>query len=148
MLTRAPLLLKVSPDNPEQAADAATAAVENGAAAIIATNSSSDSSLSAQARDIGGLTGRALREKSVETLRTLAGRLYGRTTLVSVGGIESGADVFKRLTLGASLVQAYTGFVYGGPRFVSRLNRELIAELDREGFTSVNDAVGAGLSQA
>jgi len=48
-----------------------------------------------------------------------------RITLISVGGICSGHDVRERLKAGATLVQAYTGFVYGGPLWPRRVLREL-----------------------
>jgi dihydroorotate dehydrogenase len=40
-------------------------------------------------------------------------------------------------------VQVYTGLVYGGPRFVKRLNDGLVALLARDGFARIEDAVGA-----
>ncbi|MGA1023921.1 MAG: dihydroorotate dehydrogenase (quinone), partial [Aquiluna sp.] len=42
---------------------------------------------------------------------------------ISVGGIESAADVQGRLELGADLVQGYTGFVYFGPFWAKSLTR-------------------------
>ena len=53
--------------------------------------------------------------------------------LVSVGGIECADDVWERLQAGATLVQAYTGFVYGGPGWARRVNRELAREDESRG---------------
>jgi dihydroorotate dehydrogenase len=54
-------------------------------------------------------------------------------------------DAYRKIRAGASLVQVYTGFIYGGPAFVRRLNEGLLRLLDRDGFASVGDAVGADL---
>ena len=66
-----------------------------------------------------------------EVLRRLHKRVGDRLVLVSVGGVSGAEDVYERLSAGATLVQAYTGFVYGGPLWPSRINREL-ARLLRE----------------
>ena len=58
-------------------------------------------------------------------LQRLRARAGDRLVLVSVGGVESADDVWERLQAGATLVQAYTGFVYGGPAWPRRVNREL-----------------------
>jgi dihydroorotate dehydrogenase len=44
---------------------------------------------------------------------------------VSVGGVRDGEDAWERLQAGATLVEAYTGFVYGGPLWAWRANRVL-----------------------
>jgi dihydroorotate dehydrogenase len=63
--------------------------------------------------------------------------------LISVGGISSAEDVLERLTAGATLVQAYTGFVYGGPLWPSRLRAELSELLRARGFPNVTAAIGS-----
>ena len=62
--------------------------------------------------------------------------------LVGVGGVASGADAYAKVRAGASLVQLYTGFAYGGPALVGRIKRELAALLARDGIAHVADAVG------
>ena len=62
-------------------------------------------------------------------LRRLRARAGDRLVLVSAGGIESADDVWERLQAGATLVQAYTGFVYGGPGWPRRVNRDLARRL-------------------
>ncbi len=143
-LTRKPVLVKIAPDlAPEAAADLCEAAVEAGAAGIIATNTTTDYSLLPGARDFGGLSGKVLTGKSFQVFDAVARRLFGRTVLVSVGGIGSGAEAFKRLRAGASLVQIYTALIYQGPSLVRRINRELLEILDREGMTGIAEAIGA-----
>jgi hypothetical protein len=62
---------------------------------------------------------------------------------VSVGGIETADDAWERILAGATLVQAYTGFVYGGPYWPRRMNRELARRVHASGASSVQTMVGA-----
>jgi dihydroorotate dehydrogenase len=75
-------------------------------------------------------------------LRRLRARVGDQLVLVSVGGIEDADDAWARIRAGATLVQAYTGFVYGGPFFARRLALELARRAQADGFTSVQAAVG------
>jgi dihydroorotate dehydrogenase len=147
-VTQAPVLAKLSPDlAPPAAAALAAVAVEAGAAGIVATNTSTDYTLLAGAREAGGLSGQVLREKSWQTLTAIARRLHGSgAVLISAGGIASGAEAYRRLRGGASLVQIYTGLVYEGPSLPRRINRELLVLLERDGFTELSQAIGADLS--
>jgi dihydroorotate dehydrogenase len=167
-VTRTPVLVKLSPDlEPEAAAALAAAAVEAGAAGIVATNTSTDTTLLPGARPAGGLSGRVLQGKSRRVLLAIARRLgrltsgaggaagaaagpagaggEHRTVLISAGGIDSGAEAYARLRAGASLVQLYTALVYEGPSLPGRINRELLALLARDGFSHVGEAIGADL---
>ncbi|MFA5944676.1 MAG: dihydroorotate dehydrogenase (quinone), partial [Candidatus Thermoplasmatota archaeon] len=66
------------------------------------------------------------------------------TPIIGVGGIFTGADALGHILAGASLVQAYTGFIYRGPRMAAHVHRELLAEMDRLGIDKLADAVGQG----
>ena len=67
--------------------------------------------------------------------------------LVGCGGVGSGEDAYRKIRAGASLVQMYTAFAYDGPALVPRMKEELAACLARDGFESVEDAVGADRKQ-
>jgi dihydroorotate dehydrogenase len=74
----------------------------------------------------GGLSGPVLRQRSIEVLRLL--RSHDPViTLIAVGGVSSAHDVRERMTAGATLVQAYTGFVYGGPLWPRRVVKGLVS---------------------
>lgn len=144
--TSRPVLVKISPDlEPERAAELAAAAVEAGAAGIVATNTTTDRALLPGAREGGGISGRALREKSRRTLAAVGRRLAGRAVLISAGGIDSGEEAYRRIRAGASLVEVYTALVYEGPALARRINRDLLRLLERDGFSRIADAVGADL---
>src|SRR6185295_17731413 len=123
----------------------AEVAVDSGAAGIVATNTTIDYALLPGARLAGGLSGRVLREKSRALFQAVARRLFGRALLISVGGIDSGEEAYRRIRAGASLVQVYTALVYRGPSLARRINEELLELLDRDGCKTLGDAIGADL---
>jgi dihydroorotate dehydrogenase len=57
--------------------------------------------------------------------------------------LYSGEDAYLKIRAGATLVQLYTAFAYEGPSMLPRIKAELAACLERDGFKSVQDAVGA-----
>ncbi len=145
-----PLLVKLAPDLTDNELDAlADAAAAAGLDGIVATNTSTDPAALRQPAAwerigrTGGLSGAPLAPRSLDVLRRLHARVGGRLTLVSAGGVESGRDVWDRIQAGATLVQAYTGFVYGGPLWASRVNRELAGLLAASDYAALTDAVGS-----
>ncbi len=130
-MRRVPLLVKIAPDLADADVDAvADLALELGLDGIIATNTTiSRAGLVEPTDEIGGLSGAPLKARSLAVLRRLRARVGDKVTLVAVGGIESADDVWERLRAGATLVQAYTGFIYGGPLWPRRIQRELAAKL-------------------
>jgi len=146
---RVPLLVKIAPDLADEDVDqVADLALELGLDGIIATNTTiARAPLSAQEAEragAGGLSGAPLKQRSLAVLRRLYARVGTRMMLIGVGGIESAEDALERILAGATLIQAYTGFIYGGVLWPSRLRRELSALLRARGFANVKDAVGRG----
>ena len=121
-----PVLVKIAPDvTNEEAIEIAQLLKELGLAGVIAANTtiSRDGIDSQIAKEPGGLSGPVLAERSKELLRVLRNKLPEEKAIISVGGIETAADVNERLELGADLVQGYTGFVYFGPFWAKSLTR-------------------------
>jgi dihydroorotate dehydrogenase len=140
------VLVKLDPDLPlARTVTLAAAAVEAGAAGVVATNTTVDHSLVAGVRGPGGLSGRVLRDRSFRVLQALAAELFGRALLVSVGGVDSADEAYRRLRAGAHLVELYTALVFGGPGLVGAIDRGLSALLERDGAASLGDVVGADL---
>ncbi len=145
--TETPFLVKLSPDlATARAVELATASVAAGAAGVVLTNTTTDYSLLPGAAAPGGLSGRILRQRSFEILRAVAGELFGRCLLISVGGIETADEAYRRLRHGASLVQLYTALVYRGPRLARELNEGLLRLLDRDGARNIAETIGADLA--
>jgi dihydroorotate dehydrogenase len=147
-VTAKPVLVKIAPDlEPEDAVTLARVAVDAGAAGIVATNTSIDYSLVPGAKDFGGISGRAIREKSFRVFAAVARALFGKAVLISVGGIDSGAEAYRRLRAGASLVQLYTALVYGGPSLPRRIVEELAELMERDGAKTIAEAIGTDLQR-
>jgi dihydroorotate dehydrogenase len=154
-VTNRPVLLKISPDMDDRDVDAvADLALELGLAGIIATNTTlRRDGLSTPAIEVerlawpdgGGVSGPPLKARSLEVLRRLRARVGDRLVLISVGGVESADDVWERMLAGASLVQVYTGFVYGGPGWPRAVNLELARRTWDAGMRSIQELVGTGV---
>jgi dihydroorotate dehydrogenase len=145
-----PLLVKISPDLSDAEIDAiADLALRIGLDGIVAVNTTIDPTTidldPAQfgPEGFGGISGAPLKERSLAVLRRLRARVGDSVVLVSVGGIETPDDAWERITAGASLLQAYTGFVYGGPLWPHRINRGLERRLRLSGMATIAEAVGS-----
>jgi dihydroorotate dehydrogenase len=143
-ITTQPVLLKIAPDmEAEDAIALCKTAVDAGAAGIIATNTTIDYSLTSHAKDFGGISGSLLTEKSYELFKAVAKELYGKTLLISVGGIDSAEEAYKRIKAGASLVQVYSMLVYRGPALIKEINEGIIELLKKDGYNHISEAIGA-----
>lgn len=127
-----PLLVKIAPDLADQDVRDVAALVERiGLDGVIATNTTiGREGLRTPASRVeeigaGGLSGAPLKQRSLEVLRLLRSSLGAERIVVSVGGVTTAEDVAERLKAGADLVQGYTAFLYEGPFWAWRINREL-----------------------
>ncbi len=140
-----PIFLKVAPDlEPADIDDIARAALDNRIDALIVNNTtiSRPGLRSANAKETGGLSGAPLAPLARQRLSDFRKATGAAIPLISVGGVDSGAEAYARLRAGASLVQLYTALVYEGPALPARILRELDALLTRDGFATVADALG------
>ncbi|CAN5291656.1 quinone-dependent dihydroorotate dehydrogenase [soil metagenome] len=147
-IRRPPLFLKVAPDLDLPAIDAiARAALEHRIDALIVSNTTIERPFgltSALKSEAGGLSGAPLAPLARTRLGDFRSATGGALPLISVGGIGSGAEAYRRILAGASLVQIYSALVYEGPGLPRRICRELSALLARDGYANVADAVGKG----
>lgn len=128
---RVPLVVKIAPDLADEDVDAvADLALELGLDGISATNTTTQRPVSLKtapeiidAAGAGGLSGPILRERALDVLTRLRGRVGDGIVLIGVGGVTTPDDVRERLAAGADLVQAYTGFIYGGPAWPAAMAR-------------------------
>jgi dihydroorotate dehydrogenase len=142
-MTDKPVLLKIAPDlEIKDAIDICAMAIKHGASGIIATNTTIDYSLLPNPKDFGGISGAVLKEKSFKLFEELAKEFYGKTTLISVGGISDGAEVYRRLKAGASLVQVFSALIFEGPELLKNINKELLDLMDQDGYTNISEVIG------
>jgi dihydroorotate dehydrogenase len=127
-----PVLIKFSVDLDDTQLSELISVSENHAiSGYVATNTSSLRenlrTASDEIRSIGrgGLSGKAIRNKSTEIIRKIYRQTKGEKTIIGVGGISSGKDAIEKIKAGADLIQIYTSLVYEGPSVVKQINREI-----------------------
>ena len=143
-----PLLVKIAPDlSDDELDEIADVSVSLELDGLIAVNTTIDRgamvSKHLDPTQPAGVSGAPLRPRALEVLRRLRARVGNSLVLVAVGGIETADDAWERILAGATLVQVYAGFVYGGPLWPHRINRELARRVRRGGGSSVQAMVGA-----
>lgn len=124
-----PILLKIAPDLNENQLDEIIELVKiTKIDGVIASNTSvtRDNLVSGNKKEMGGLSGKPISEKSTEVIRYLNEKSNGSFPIIGVGGIHSEKDAQDKLNAGASLVQIYTGFIYEGPGLVKRINKAIL----------------------
>ncbi|VAY86890.1 Dihydroorotate dehydrogenase [hydrothermal vent metagenome] len=143
-ITNKPVFLKIAPDMKSQTAiTLCQTAINHGASGIIATNTTQDYSLLKNSKDFGGISGAILSDKSYDLFKDIGAQLYDKTTLISVGGISSARDAYRRIKAGATLVQILSGFIFEGPSICKNINDELVKLIKADGYTHISQAIGA-----
>jgi dihydroorotate dehydrogenase len=92
--------------------------------------------------DVGGMSGKVVDGLANELISHVYKKTAGRYVIVGCGGVFSAEDAYKKIRLGASLIQLITGMVYSGPQLIGQINRGLVALLKRDGFTNISQAIG------
>jgi dihydroorotate dehydrogenase len=139
-----PLFLKIAPDLSDDAIDEVVdVARGTGADGLICTNTTIARPVAHRlAQEAGGLSGRPVFDRSTEVLRRAYRRCEGKLPLIGVGGVFDGEDAWKKICAGASLVQVYTGFIYGGPGLPKKILDVLEEKVTALGLDSIARAVG------
>lgn len=124
-----PILLKIAPDlTNDQLMDIIEIINDTKIAGVIATNTtiSRENLVSSNKTELGGLSGKPLKERSTEVIKFLSQHSNKSFPIIGVGGIHSATDALEKLEAGADLVQLYTGFIYEGPKLVKDIHKELL----------------------
>ncbi len=140
-----PLLIKIAPDLSWDEIDTLLdLALAHGIAGVIATNTTirRDGLHSAALAESGGLSGQPLRERSTEIIRHIYRVTGKRLLIIGVGGVFTGDDAWEKLRAGATLIQAYTGFIYEGPAFTRKVLRGLRGRMRAEGVARLAEIIG------
>lgn len=145
-----PILVKVAPDmTSEQLIHIAQTAKSNGADGIVVSNTTVERPESGHKRDRsvfsqqGGMSGQPLKERSTEMIRTVRKATGEDWPIIGVGGIASADDAWEKLAAGASLLQAYSGFVFEGPALTKSVVNGLHKRLQASPHTSIIDLIGS-----
>lgn len=146
-LSAKPLLVKIAPDLNESEIEAiADIAQRLKLSGIIATNTTvKRENLKTKIDETGGLSGKPVQKISNEIISKIYKYSKGNLPIIGVGGIFTAEDAFEKIASGASLIQAYTGFIYRGFTFARDINSGLHGILKEKGFKNLNEAVGSGI---
>jgi dihydroorotate dehydrogenase len=127
-----PILLKIAPDlTDSQLLDIIDIVNTTKIAGVIATNTtlSREGLQSEKKIEIGGMSGKPLKNRSTEVIRFLSENSNKSFPIIGVGGIHSAEDALEKLEAGASLIQLYTGFIYEGPALIKKINKKILEKL-------------------
>lgn len=143
---KVPILLKISPDMKDvQLKQVTKTALKYKIDGMIVSNTTINrfDLKSANREEEGGLSGKPLLHSSTETLRKVYEYSEGKIPLIGVGGISSGDDAYAKIRAGASLLQIYSCLIYKGFGAIHEINSRLTKLLERDGFTTLSQAIGA-----
>jgi dihydroorotate dehydrogenase len=90
----------------------------------------------------GGISGKVVEDMSNNVLSYIYKKEGHKFVLIGCGGISNGLDAYKKIRLGASLVQMITGMIFEGPQIVGDINYELSKLLKKDGFNSISEVIG------
>lgn len=94
---------------------------------------------------VGYFSGKPCETRSNELIKLTYKKYKNKLIIIGCGGVFSGQDAYKKIKLGASLVQLITGMIFQGPQLISQINLELEELLEKDGFKNITDAVGTNL---
>ncbi|MEO8637946.1 MAG: quinone-dependent dihydroorotate dehydrogenase [Candidatus Taylorbacteria bacterium] len=146
--TQKPIFIKLSPDLSHSEIGALLdVARKHRIHGIICTNLTKKRSnpkiVDENVPEVGGISGKVVKDLSDKLLAYVYKKEGARFVLIGSGGVRSAEDAYRKIKLGASLVQMITGMIFEGPQVVSEINRGLVELLKRDGFKNVGEAIGA-----
>jgi len=151
-VTMKPLFIKIAPDlSDEEIERLVDTCLRLNIAGIIATNTTTKrerlktENIYLEKIGAGGLSGKSLGSISNYVISKIFKLSKGKLPIIGVGGIFDAKDAFEKISAGACLLQAYTGFIYHGPTFAKDVNTGLSAILKAGGFDDLDSAVGSSL---
>lgn len=145
--TDKPVFIKLSPDVTPRKVDAilevlARHRVEGIVISNLTKERSNEKIVDEDVPKLGGISGKPVQDLSDRLLAYIYLKTKGKYTLVGCGGIFNAEDAYRKIKLGANLLQMVTGMIFEGPQVISEINRGLVKLLKKDGYTSIKDAVG------
>lgn len=91
----------------------------------------------------GGMSGKIVEDLSNQLISYLFKKTKGKYVIIGLGGVFNAIDAYKKIKLGASLVQLITGMIFEGPQVISEINQGLAKLLKADGYSNISEAIGA-----
>ena len=146
--TKKPVLLKISPDLAKKEIDAIiNVAEKHHVHGFICTNLTKNRSnkkiFDKNVPEVGGMSGKVVEYLANDLIAHVYKKTKGKFIIIGCGGVFSAEDAYKKIKLGASLIQLITGMVFNGPQAISEINQGLVRLLEKDGFSNISEAIGA-----
>ena len=143
--------MKIAPDlTDDQVKHIVLTARNHGADGMVVCNTTVSRPKDATTRDrimfdqTGGMSGRPLNQRSTELIRLVRSVAGPDWPIIGVGGVSSGADAWEKIAAGATLIQAYSGFVFEGPALVKSVVHGLNKRLEASRHEELAKVIGSG----
>ncbi|OGY24905.1 MAG: dihydroorotate dehydrogenase (quinone) [Candidatus Woykebacteria bacterium RBG_13_40_7b] len=145
--TKKPVFLKMPPDLDKEKVDRIIeVARRHKVAGFICTNLTDNRNnkriVDHDINKEGGISGKPVEELANDSVKYVYQKTKGDFVIVGCGGVFSAEDAYKKIKLGASLVQLITGMIFEGPQLISEINYGLVKLLRKDGFTNISEAIG------
>ncbi len=145
--TKKPIFIKLSPDLSKESVDKIISLIfKYKMDGVICTNLTKNRHnpkiVEKVVPENGGMSGKVVEDLSDELIRYVYRKTGGKMVIIGCGGVFNAADAYKKICLGASLVQMVTGMIYQGPQVIGEINQGLVRLLKLGGLTSISQAVG------
>jgi len=146
--TKKPIFIKLSPDmNRAELGAVLNVARSHRIQGIITTNLTKKRDnpkiVDVNVPEKGGMSGKVVQDLTDDMLAYIYKKEGKRFTLVGNGGVFTAEDAYRKIRLGASLVQLITGMIFEGPQVIGDINQGLVKLLKKDGFTNISQAIGA-----
>lgn len=141
LATKKPIFLKMSPDLSEKELDEILGVVKkHKVSGFISTNLTKNLKVAEK----GGLSGKLVENLANRQIKMIYQKTKGKYVIIGCGGVFSAKDAYKKIKLGASLVQLVTGMIFEGPQLIGEINQGLVKLLQQDSFTNISQAIGKG----
>ena len=141
--TKKPIFLKMSPDLTDKELDNIIAvSKKHKVHGFVCTNLTKNPKITEK----GGLSGKLVENLANNLIKKVYQKTKGKYVIVGVGGVFSAEDAYKKIKLGASLVELITGMIFEGPQVISEINQGLVKLLQKDGYKNISGAIGADLN--
>lgn len=142
--TEKPIFLKLSPDIVGEKLDALIdVCSHHRIQGFVCTNLTKEKNEENDIRLKGGLSGMMVQKKSDDQISYIYKKTQGKYIIIGSGGIFSAEDAFRKIQLGATLVELITGMIFQGPQLIGEINRGLVKLMDKNRFKDISEAVGS-----
>lgn len=144
--TKKPIFIKISPDQSFECIDKSIAVAKrhriHGFICANLTKNRDNAKIKDELPENGGISGRAVSDMADNLISFVRRETEGKYTIIGVGGVFSAKDAYRKIRLGANLVQLITGMIFEGPQLISQINYDLKQLLKADGFKNISEAVG------